>query len=60
MKAYPFYAISGNELFWMNLTYRFPLFRNIVKQVVHLYIDKNIFCRFMEILGMPGTQKFQQ
>ncbi len=40
MKAYPFYAISGNELGWVNLTYRFPLFRKIDKRVGHLYIDK--------------------
>lgn len=51
MKAYPFYAISGNELFWMNLTYRFPLFRNIDKQVGHLYIDKI----FLSVYGDFGN-----
>ncbi len=40
MKAYPFYAVSGNELAWLNLTYRFPLFRNIDGRFGHLYIDK--------------------
>ncbi|MDZ7763982.1 MAG: hypothetical protein U5K00_06090 [Melioribacteraceae bacterium] len=40
MRAYPFYAFSGNEIGWLNLTYRFPLFRNIDAQVGHLYIDK--------------------
>ena len=28
MKSYPFYAVSGNEIGWLNLTYRFPLFKN--------------------------------
>ncbi|MCE1188077.1 MAG: biopolymer transporter Tol, partial [Ignavibacteria bacterium] len=40
MKAYSFYAISGNELCWLNLTYRFPLFRNIDARFGHLYLDK--------------------
>ncbi len=43
MKAYPFYAINGNELFWFNLTYRFPLFRNIDSRIGHLYVDKIFF-----------------
>lgn len=40
MKAYPFYAVSGNELFWGHLEYRFPLFRNIDTRIGHLYLDK--------------------
>lgn len=40
MKAYPFYAVSGNEIGWVNLTYRFPLFRNIDTRIGHMYIDK--------------------
>jgi len=40
MKAYPFYAVSGNELFWINLAYRMPIYRNIDKQIGHFYIDK--------------------
>ena len=43
MKSYPFYAISGNEIAWLNLTYRFPLFRNIDTRLGHLYIDKIFF-----------------
>ncbi|GAB4295271.1 MAG: hypothetical protein Kow0098_17480 [Ignavibacteriaceae bacterium] len=43
MKAYPFYAISGNEIAWFNLTYRFPLFRNIDFKLGHLYLDKIFF-----------------
>lgn len=43
MKSYPFYAISGNEIAWLNLTYRFPLFRNIDSRIGHLYLDKIYF-----------------
>jgi Tol biopolymer transport system component len=43
MKSYPFYAISGNEIAWLNFTYRFPLWRNIDSRVAHLYIDKIFF-----------------
>lgn len=40
MKEYPFYAVSGNEVTWVNLTYRFPLARNIDKRFGQLYLDK--------------------
>ena len=50
MKAYPFYAISGNEIAWLNFTYRFPLFRNIDTRAGHLYIDK-IFLSFNADVG---------
>ncbi|HCY77862.1 MAG TPA: biopolymer transporter Tol [Ignavibacteriales bacterium] len=50
MKAYPFYAISGNEIAWLNITYRFPLFRNIDTKFGHLYIDK-IFLSFNGDIG---------
>ena len=43
MKGYPFYAVSGNELAWLNITYRFPLFKNIDARLGHLYIDKLYF-----------------
>jgi Tol biopolymer transport system component len=43
MKAYPFYAVSGNRVGWFNLTYRFPLFRNIDTRAGQLYIDKIFF-----------------
>ncbi len=51
MKAYPFYAISGNELFWINLTYRIPLFRNIDGRFGHLYLDKI----FLSVYGDAGN-----
>lgn len=43
MRAYPFYAVSGNEIAWLNLTYRFPLFKNIDVRIGHLYLDKIYF-----------------
>ncbi|QQS34606.1 MAG: PD40 domain-containing protein [Ignavibacteriales bacterium] len=51
MKAYPFYAVSGNELGWLNLTYRMPLFRNIDSRVGHIYIDKV----FLSVYGDIGN-----
>ncbi|MGB5530451.1 MAG: biopolymer transporter Tol, partial [Ignavibacteriaceae bacterium] len=44
-KAYPFYSLSGNEIAWLNLTYRFPLWRDIDYKLGFLYFDK-IFLSF--------------
>jgi hypothetical protein len=57
MKSYPFYAISGNEIAWLNLTYRFPLFRNIDTRLGHLYIDK-IFFSVNADIGNAWNGKF--
>jgi Tol biopolymer transport system component len=57
MKAYPFYAISGNEIAWLNLTYRFPLFTNIDSKAGHLYIDKIFFSVYGD-LGNAWTGDF--
>ncbi|HEX2983803.1 MAG TPA: biopolymer transporter Tol, partial [Ignavibacteriales bacterium] len=46
MKSYPFYSISGNDIAWINLTYRFPLFQNIDYRFGHLYMDKVYFSVF--------------
>jgi Tol biopolymer transport system component len=54
MKAYPFYSVSGNEIAWLNLTYRFPLFRNIDAKFGHLYLDK-IFLSFHGDIGNAWT-----
>lgn len=51
MKSYPFYSISGNELGWINITYRFPLYKNIDTRIGHLYIDKI----YMSIYGDFGN-----
>ncbi|MBK6678793.1 MAG: PD40 domain-containing protein [Ignavibacteriales bacterium] len=54
MKAYPFYAISGNELVYANLTYRLPLFRDIDYKFGHLYLDK-IYLSVFGDLGNAWT-----
>ena len=40
MKAYPFYAVEGNEIAWLHFAYRFPLFQDIDARMGHLYLDK--------------------
>ncbi|MFA7287871.1 MAG: biopolymer transporter Tol [Melioribacteraceae bacterium] len=66
MKSYPFYAISGNELLWANLTYRFPLFKNIDSRLGHLYIDKVYFSLFGDLGnawtggGVPAIDNFKK
>lgn len=51
MKSYPFYSISGNELAWLNLTYRLPVFKDIDYHLGHLYFDK----LFLSIHGDIGN-----
>lgn len=65
MKAYPFYAISGNEVGWLNLTYRLPLFTNIDTKVGHLYFDKIFFSVYGDLGNawdgkMPQLNKFKK
>ena len=65
MKAYPFYAISGNEVGWLNLTYRFPLFRNIDARLGHLYLDKIFFSVYGDLGNawngdVPGIKDFKK
>jgi Tol biopolymer transport system component len=65
MKAYPFYAISGNEIGWLNITYRFPLFRNIDARLGHLYLDKIFFSVYGDLGNawygnMPSLSDFKK
>jgi Tol biopolymer transport system component len=65
MKAYPFYAVEGNEIGWLNLTYRFPLFTNIDSRIGHIYLDK-VFLGLYGDLGnawngkIPGLDSFKK
>ncbi|MEI7485677.1 MAG: biopolymer transporter Tol, partial [Ignavibacteriota bacterium] len=65
MRSYPFYAISGKSLAWFNLTYRFPLFKDIDYRFGILYLDK-IFLSVNAEIGnawnesMPGPDKFKK
>jgi hypothetical protein len=54
LKAYPFYSLSGNEMAWLNLTYRFPLWRDIDYKMSFLYFDK-IFLSFHFDYGNAWT-----
>lgn len=49
MKSYPFYAVSGKHLGWLNLTYRFPLLKNIDYRLGFLYLDKIFLSVFGDI-----------
>ncbi|HWP82087.1 MAG TPA: biopolymer transporter Tol [Bacteroidota bacterium] len=40
MKGYPFYALGGNDLAWLNLTYRFPIFTKIQTRLAQFYFTK--------------------
>ncbi|MCX6168172.1 MAG: biopolymer transporter Tol [Ignavibacteriales bacterium] len=57
MKSYPFYSVSGNEIGWINLTYRFPLFRDIDTRIGQLYVDK-IFLSVYGDFGNAWTGNF--
>jgi Tol biopolymer transport system component len=57
MKSYPFYAVSGNEIGWLNLTYRFPLFSDIDTRLGHMYLDKVYFSVYGDI-GNAWTGNF--
>ncbi len=57
MRAYPFYALSGNELGWLNLTYRFPLFQNVDTRIGQLYVD-NIFLSVYGDIGNAWNGDF--
>jgi hypothetical protein len=65
MKAYPFYAISGNELGWLNVGYRFPLIKNIDTRLGPLYLDKIFFSVYGDIGNawngkVPSIKKFKK
>ncbi|MGB9773446.1 MAG: biopolymer transporter Tol [Bacteroidota bacterium] len=40
MRGYPFYGLSGNRIGVVSVSYRFPLFRHIDRQIGFVYIDK--------------------
>ena len=57
MKSYPFYSVNGNKVGWINLTYRFPLFKNIDTRIGHLYVDK-IYLSVYGDFGNAWTGEF--
>ena len=58
MKGYPFYAIGGNQAYWMHLEYRLPLFRNVDSRMGPWYLDK-IFMSVYADVGDAWTGKFE-
>jgi hypothetical protein len=65
MKSYPFYAISGKKVGWLNLTYRFPSIKDIDYRLGVLYLDK-IFLSVYGDIGnawdesMPAISEFKK
>lgn len=49
MRGYPFYAIGGNKLLTLNLTYRYPLFRDVNKQILQFYLSDVYLSAFGDI-----------
>jgi len=49
MKGYPFYAIGGNRFVTANITYRFPLLRDIRMKLFQFYFDKLYFSVYGDI-----------
>ncbi len=65
MKGYPFYSLSGNEIAWINATYRFPLFKNIDARWGPWYLDKIYFSIYGDYgnawnEGMPQFNDFKK
>ena len=39
-RGYPFYALGGNETWWLQAAYHFPILPDISRQVLFTYVDK--------------------
>ena len=51
MRGYPFYAIGGNKMATLNLTYRYPLFRDVNKQLLQFYLSDIYLSGFGDVGG---------
>lgn len=64
MKGYPFYSISGNRIFTANLMYRFPIFRDVNKQIMQFYLSDVYLATYTDIgsgwNGSPDGVKFKK
>ncbi len=65
MKGYPFYSLSGNELIWLNFTYRFPLLKEIDARIGPWYLDKMYFSVYGDYgntwnKGYPSLKDFKK
>lgn len=64
MRGYPFYAIGGNRMASLNLTYRYPLFRDVNKQFLQFYLSDVYLSAFGDVGnawdGTPVETKFKK
>lgn len=61
MRGYPFYAIGGNKLLTLNVAYRYPLFRDVNKQLLQFYLSDVYLSAYGDIGncwngGLTGTR----
>jgi hypothetical protein len=61
MRGYPFYAIGGNKLLTLNVAYRYPLFRDVNKQLLQFYLSDVYLSAYGDIGncwngGLVGTR----
>jgi hypothetical protein len=48
LSGYPYFTMNGSRLFTHRIKYTFPVFRNIGKQILHLYFDRLYGTLFLE------------
>ncbi len=54
MRGYPFYALGGNEIASLNISYRFPVWRSINARVLQFYVTK-LYGQVFGDIGMAWT-----
>jgi hypothetical protein len=65
MKGYSFFAMGGNSIATVNLTYRFPISESLDTRILHIYFDKlygAIFTDWGDAWdeGMPVVKDFKK
>ncbi len=62
MRGFPFYSLGGNEMATLNVSYRFPLFREIDYRLGLWYLDKMYFTVFGDVGNAwnEGMLKFDE
>lgn len=56
-RGYPFYALGGNETWWLGASYLFPLAPRIGKHAQFLYLDK-VYARIFADAAMAWSGKW--
>jgi Tol biopolymer transport system component len=64
MRGYPYYALGGNEMASLNVTYRFPIIESIDVRFLHLHFDKLYGAIFGDVgdawTGTPKGNRFKR